>query len=121
MIELNLVLVSRRNMQVLQTVMQSQRASLLEKQEAELALMRCLAESEEKRMMRYIKLSIDLRQQEIAARQRGNATELRNLDLEEHINHLEELVSQNHGEGARSEGLHEGAGRQLLVAHRRLC
>ena len=40
MMELNLVLIDRRNMQVLKTVLESNRASLLEKQEAELALLR---------------------------------------------------------------------------------
>ena len=40
MIELNIVLASRRHMQALQIVMQSERASLLEKQEAELQLLR---------------------------------------------------------------------------------
>ena len=40
MVELERIIVNRRNMQVLQTIMQSQRASILEKQEAELAMMR---------------------------------------------------------------------------------
>ena len=39
-IELHRVLLDRRNMQVLQTIMQSERAGIVEKQEAELAIMR---------------------------------------------------------------------------------
>ena len=83
MIELNRVLVSRRNMQVLHTVLQSQRASLLEKQEAELALMR--------------HRNLDLRD-------KANSAEELFIAAEEHITALENLVSHSLAEHRRVNG-----------------
>ena len=90
MIELERVVVSRRNMYVLNTVLQSQRASLLEKQEAELAMMRHQhlemtdsaksAEAEEAAMKRRINEleNLVLRAVEDQQRVRGNMEKLVN-------------------------------------------
>ena len=94
MIELERVVVDRRNMQVLHTIMQSQRASILEKQEAELAL----AREEEKR---WIDLSVDLtcrhiatRREAIAEQRRALAAERRILDLEEQAQQVQERLKE---------------------------
>ena len=83
MIELNIVLVSRRHMQVLQTAMQSQRASLLEKQEAELRL---------------------LRRHNLELRNKSNSAEERFIAAEEHLTALDNLVSHTIAEQRRVNG-----------------
>ena len=74
-IELERVIVGRRNMQVLHPIMQSQRSSILEKQEAELTMRR--AEEEE-----WIDLSVNMAHRHIVARRETLAEQSRALAAE---------------------------------------
>ena len=82
MLELHRELLDRRNMAVLQTILQSHRAGVLEKQEADLALLRIRC----KRAQRATKRA---RAKATAEEDRADALELENMNLEGIVTHRE--------------------------------
>ena len=78
------LLLDRRNTQVLQTIMESQRASVIEKQEAELTLLRTELNYETMRKDELLDMHLETNRELVVARRR-------NIDLDDLVDRYEAL------------------------------